>query len=350
MAVINLVIKNNGGSPVTIGDVGIVIAATSQETYTELQDIRDLLESEDLRSLANAGTLVLNDGASDIPIAEIDEFLTLHDTGRAAITGSGSPDGSVTGFFGQKYRDTATTYWWICNSDPTGTSWTQIDETGPTGPTGDTGPTGPTGDTGPTGPTGDTGPTGSGGTGPTGDTGPTGPTGDTGPTGPTGDTGPTGPTGDTGPTGPTGETGTGETGDTGSTGETGPTGPTGPTGDEDCQEDTVTTTTGVQTTLGSIALDDNKLYLITSRILAVRTDVVDGYAAYWIVVPAYRYGGSAVLLTPVNTVFQRSTGSGAAWSATFDTSGNDVRLRVTGKGGNTVNWKGCTTWQELDIP
>jgi hypothetical protein len=318
MAVINLVIKNNGGSPVTIGDVGIVIAATSQETYTELQDIRDLLESEDLRSLANAGTLVLNDGASDIPIAEIDEFLTLHDTGRAAITGSGSPDGSVTGFFGQKYRDTATTYWWICNSDPTGTSWTQIDETGPTGPTGDTGPTGPTGDTGPTGPTGDTGPTG--------------------------------PTGDTGPTGPTGETGTGETGDTGSTGETGPTGPTGPTGDEDCQEDTVTTTTGVQTTLGSIALDDNKLYLITSRILAVRTDVVDGYAAYWIVVPAYRYGGSAVLLTPVNTVFQRSTGSGAAWSATFDTSGNDVRLRVTGKGGNTVNWKGCTTWQELDIP
>jgi len=122
---ITLTIKNNGGSPVTIGDIGITIAATSQETYTELQDIRQLLESPDLYALATSGVLVLNDGASDIPIAEIDDFIQLHNTGDPSISGTGSPNGIITGFFGQRYLDTAYNEWWICLSNPYGTSWGQ---------------------------------------------------------------------------------------------------------------------------------------------------------------------------------------------------------------------------------
>ena len=101
---------------------------------------------------------------------------------------------------------------------------TNVNNAGPTGPTGNTGATGPTGNTGATGPTGNTGATGP--TGNTGLTGATGPTGNTGATGPTGNTGATGPTGDTGLTGATGPTGnTGATGPTGNTGLTGATGP-----------------------------------------------------------------------------------------------------------------------------
>jgi hypothetical protein len=66
----------------------------------------------------------------------------------------------------------------------------QMEEQGPTGTVEQTEPTGPTGETGPTGTVEQTEPTG-----PTGETGPTGPTGTfeyTEPTGPTGETGPTG--------------------------------------------------------------------------------------------------------------------------------------------------------------
>jgi hypothetical protein len=75
----------------------------------------------------------------------------------------------------------------------------QMEEQGPTGPTGtfeQTEPTGTVEQTEPTGPTGETGPTGT-----VEQTEPTGPTGETGPTGTVEQTEPTGPTGETGPTG-----------------------------------------------------------------------------------------------------------------------------------------------------
>lgn len=41
----------------------------------------------------------------------------------ASISGAGSPDGSVTGTFGQEYLDTDSGLWYKCISSPSGTSW-----------------------------------------------------------------------------------------------------------------------------------------------------------------------------------------------------------------------------------
>jgi len=42
------------------------------------------------------------------------------------LTGSGSPDGSVTGFLGQRYFDTSGSQWYTCSSNPTGTIWVAV--------------------------------------------------------------------------------------------------------------------------------------------------------------------------------------------------------------------------------
>lgn len=44
----------------------------------------------------------------------------------AAIDGIVNPNGIVTGFLGQSYRDTAAGLWYKCDSDPTGTVWSVI--------------------------------------------------------------------------------------------------------------------------------------------------------------------------------------------------------------------------------
>ena len=130
--------------------------------------------------------------------AEIEQGITVTNTGSAGPQGAAGPQGPVGGV-------------------------------GPTGPTGPTGPSGPQGPAGPAGPAGAG--DGSGPAGPQGPEGPTGPAGPSGPTGPAGPTGPQGVQGVTGPAGPAGATGArGLTGLTGSIGATGPAGPTGATG------------------------------------------------------------------------------------------------------------------------
>lgn len=121
MALKNLTVKNPSGSSQIIRDRGITIPSSGQETYDTLEDIRQLLTSGDLRVLANAGTLVLNDGTSDIPTSLVDTFILAFDTGLPTMDGSGEPVG-VLGFYGQLYKDLAGS-WWKCTSKPHGTTW-----------------------------------------------------------------------------------------------------------------------------------------------------------------------------------------------------------------------------------
>lgn len=66
-----LVLKNTTGVDVTIADAsGIVIPASGQDTFTEDGLIRQLAESLDLRTFVNAGTIVVNDGTSDLSPAD----------------------------------------------------------------------------------------------------------------------------------------------------------------------------------------------------------------------------------------------------------------------------------------
>jgi len=85
MALEPIIIKNGGGSSQTISDLGITIAGYSQESFGTLWEIRRVLQSENLRTLCNAGLLVLNDGFKDIPVAEVDEFLEYFEAGTAPM-------------------------------------------------------------------------------------------------------------------------------------------------------------------------------------------------------------------------------------------------------------------------
>jgi hypothetical protein len=64
-----LILKNNTGSVVTIPDVGVVIPASGQDSYTDPKHIVLLAASTSVRTLLTAGTLTANDGTGDLSLA-----------------------------------------------------------------------------------------------------------------------------------------------------------------------------------------------------------------------------------------------------------------------------------------
>ncbi len=75
-----LVIKNNGGSDQIIEDLGISIPSTSQLTLSDQFNYARLCDSDYLRDLVSAGTLVVNDGISDLSAANGVLYLTIQNT------------------------------------------------------------------------------------------------------------------------------------------------------------------------------------------------------------------------------------------------------------------------------
>ncbi len=71
------IIKNEGASPVTIDDLGITIDATAQIDFHELFDFTRIADSNDLRDYVSAGTLVVNDGTSDLDTSDGVDFLAI---------------------------------------------------------------------------------------------------------------------------------------------------------------------------------------------------------------------------------------------------------------------------------
>lgn len=65
-----LILKNTSGSDIIVQDVGAVISALGQDTYQSLVLIRGLASSQQVRQLVQAGTLVVNDGTSDLSVAD----------------------------------------------------------------------------------------------------------------------------------------------------------------------------------------------------------------------------------------------------------------------------------------
>lgn len=65
-----LTLKNTSGAGILIDDVGAVIAALGQDTYLNLTLLRSLAASPFVRALVTAGTLVVNDGTSDLAVVE----------------------------------------------------------------------------------------------------------------------------------------------------------------------------------------------------------------------------------------------------------------------------------------
>jgi len=71
-----LTIKNNTASVVTIFDVGVIIPASGQDTYTVADILRKLCASQSLRDLLSAGTLTANNGTSDLTFAQAEVYLS----------------------------------------------------------------------------------------------------------------------------------------------------------------------------------------------------------------------------------------------------------------------------------
>jgi hypothetical protein len=105
---------------------------------------------------------------------------------------------------------------------------------------------------------------------------------------------------------------------------------------------TVTTTDNVDTTIQTLALADNTVYLLQVYYSARRTDAADR-AIYVREACVYREaGGGATLQGAVSTTLTRESDGG--WNALLTPSGNDVLVQVNGNAGQTVNWK---TWSRL---
>lgn len=101
------------------------------------------------------------------------------------------------------------------------------------------------------------------------------------------------------------------------------------------------TTNATATTLWSMAVPSSTTLGIFASVVARRTGGSSGTAedgAFYIVTTAVKnVAGTATVISGAFTgppVYEDQTG----WSATFDVSGGDVRLRVTGAADNNVTW------------
>lgn len=105
----------------------------------------------------------------------------------------------------------------------------------------------------------------------------------------------------------------------------------------------VATTDATVTTLMTYTLTAANAYLIEARVVAHRTGgaagAADDSAAYVVYAGAKHTGGVAVLITAVGAAYTDE--DQAAWNATIDVNGNDIRVRVTGAANNDVTWH-CT--------
>lgn len=77
MAMWTVIVKNSGGAAITIEDLGIAIPAAGQLELSTQFDFPTISGSDNLRDLVGAGTLVVNDGTSDLTATTGVAFLTL---------------------------------------------------------------------------------------------------------------------------------------------------------------------------------------------------------------------------------------------------------------------------------
>jgi hypothetical protein len=71
-----VIAKNVTGSPVTIDDLGVTILGLQQKTLSDYFRLEELWESVNLGTLVAAGTIVINDGSSDLGITPGTNYIT----------------------------------------------------------------------------------------------------------------------------------------------------------------------------------------------------------------------------------------------------------------------------------
>ena len=105
---------------------------------------------------------------------------------------------------------------------------------------------------------------------------------------------------------------------------------------------TVQTTDATVTTAATFTLAaTSKVYHIKAIIVG-RTTSDANRASYELDATVYRAGAGALIQGAITSV--HTVESDAAWDATFDVSGNDLRVRVTGVAATTINWASTITY------
>lgn len=102
----------------------------------------------------------------------------------------------------------------------------------------------------------------------------------------------------------------------------------------------VATTDATLTTIATVAVPSNTTLMLEAHIVARRTGGTGGTAqdgAAYVVRGAYKnVAGTATIIGAVNADFTAE--DQAAWAATFNVSGGNVLIQVTGAANNNVTW------------
>lgn len=116
-------------------------------------------------------------------------------------------------------------------------------------------------------------------------------------------------------------------------------------------QDRVTTTDATTTTLATITLTASNTYMIEARVIARRTGGAAGTAddgGAWVLRGAYNVlAGAATALDGTTPQTDFESDNQDAWVATLDTSGGDVRVRVTGAVDNDIVWHATVMIQNV---
>ena len=78
-----LILKNTSGSDVAIDSLGVTITSGSQLTASQQFTYTQLADNDELRVLVAAGTLVINDGSSDLTNVRATEYLKIYNQDEA---------------------------------------------------------------------------------------------------------------------------------------------------------------------------------------------------------------------------------------------------------------------------
>jgi hypothetical protein len=118
------------------------------------------------------------------------------------------------------------------------------------------------------------------------------------------------------------------------------------------QVDTAQTTDGSTINCGTVTVANNEVVIAQSRIIGAYETATDEAIGCVLTATFRKQGAAAVALVQAveQTALAKSVGVPGTVTATYDTSGAAVRIRVTGEAAHTINWKAVTTVSRQTAP
>jgi hypothetical protein len=113
-----------------------------------------------------------------------------------------------------------------------------------------------------------------------------------------------------------------------------------------CRQTFVETADGTATTLAVYTPRESAVCRITANVTALKVETGDALSrevcATW-----KRVGGAPTQVGSTTVVSSHADAGAGAWTVAFDSSGNDVRIRVTGAASSTIRWSAILVAQTV---